>query len=206
MKHRALVVFLWGCLIAAAAVAGEQHESKIKIAVDGDGGEPKVFEWHSSDPDADLSNLEVGESKTLTGDDGQEVVVTRTEEGLAFDIDGEKLEMMNFSGDGEIVVDIDVEHDGMAKHKIHKVHSDDKVVINKSKNVKIIKSDHIDGVTIISSGEINEEARARIKQVLKDAGTDGEVMFLDGSELGGDAHADGEHKVRVIKKKIETTD
>jgi hypothetical protein len=70
--------------------------------------------------------------------------------------------------------------------------------------VKVIKSDHVDGVTIISSSEINDETRARIKQVLKDAGTDGEVMFLDGSELG-DAHADGEHKVRVIKK-IETTD
>jgi hypothetical protein len=202
---RALTVFLWGCLIAAAAVAGEQHESKIKIAVDGDGGEPKVFEWHSSDPESDLSNLDVGESKTLSGDDGQEVVVTRTEDGLTFDIDGEKLEMMNFSGDGEVFVDIDVEHDGMAKHKIHKIQSDDTVVINKSKNVKVIKSDHVDGVTIISSSEINDETRARIKQVLKDAGTDGEVMFVDGSELG-DAHADGEHKVRVIKKKIETTD
>ena len=88
---------------------------------------------------------------------------------------------------------------------MHKIGEDGDVVIEKSKHVKIIKSDDAADVTIISSDEIDEETRARIETALKDAGTDGEILFIDGSELGSDAQAHGEHDVRIIKKKLETT-
>jgi len=195
-------VFLWGCLIASAAVAGEKRETHVKILTDDADG---AFEWHSSDPNADFSDLEVGESKTITGDDGEEVTVTRTEAGLEFDVDGKKIQLMEFIDDDDVTIDIDVLHDGEDGHVVHKIGKDGDVIVEKSKRVKIIKADDAADVTIISSDEIDEETRARIEAALKDAGKDGEVLFIDGSELGSDAQAHGEHDVRIIKKKVEKT-
>jgi hypothetical protein len=180
-------------------VAGEKQETHIKIVTDdADGG----FEWHSTDPNADFSDLDVGESKTITDDDGKEVTVTRTEEGFEFDVGGEKIQLMEFTDDGNVTVDIDVVHDGDGRHMVHK---DGDIVIEKSKNVRIIKTDDAAGVTIISSDEIDDETRAKIKAALQEAGKDGEVLFIDGSELGDDAQAHGEHDVRIIRKKVEKT-
>lgn len=193
MNLRTFTLFLWGCLIATAAVAGEKHETHIKIMTDdADAG---TFEWHSSDPDADFSDLAVGESRTLTGDDGKEVTVTRREKGLEFDVDGKKIELMEFVDDGEVTVDIDVMHDGDEVHQVHK----------KEKKVKIITTDDAADVTIISSDEIDDETRAKLQKVLEESGKDGEILFLDGSELHGDAQAHGDHEVRIIKKKVEKT-
>ena len=192
MNVRTLTVFFWGCLVAAAAVAGEEHETKIKIAVDDDGDQPRVFEWHSNDPDSDLSKLEVGESKTLTGKDGEDVVVTRTEKGLEFNIDGETVEILH-----------DDEH---AMDKAHKMDGRPAVFVKKSKDVKVIKAHADDGVTIIAGDEIDDETRARIEAALKDAGKDGEVIFLDGSELHGDEQTRGHHQKKIIiKREIEDT-
>jgi hypothetical protein len=199
---RALTLFLWGCLIASAAVASEKRETHVKILTDDADG---VFEWHSSDPAADFSDLEVGESKTIMGEDGKEVTVTRTADGLEFDVDGKKIQLMEFVDDGEVTLDIDVIHDDGAEHVIRKVGKDGEVIVEKSKRVKIIKADDTADVTIISSNAIDEETRARIQAVLKDAGKDGEILFIDGSELGSDAQAHGEHDVRIIKKKVEKT-
>ena len=116
----------------------------------------------------------------ISGDDGEEVTVTRTGEGLEFDVGGEKIKVMEFMDDGNVTVDIE-----------------------KSKNIKFIKADDAADVTIISSDELDEETRAKLEAVLKDAGKDGEILFIDGSELGGDAQAHGNHDVRIIKKKVE---
>ena len=179
MKIKTVALFLWAGLIATAAVAGDKHETHIEIVTD-DGG---AFEWRSSDPGADFSDLEVGESKTVAGDDGKELTVTRTAEGLEFEVDGEKIQLMEFSGEGDI--DMDVE---------------------KTKKVRVIKTDDTADVTIISADEIDDETRAKLEQVLKDAGKDGEILVLDGSELDADAQAHHEHEVRIIKKKVEKTD
>ena len=179
MNLRTITLFFWACLIASATLASERHETHIKVVSDEDG---EVFEWSSSDPDADFSDLAVGESRTVTGDDGKDVTVTRTEDGIEFDVDGRKIDLMAFGDDGDITMNIE-----------------------KSKNVRIIKTDDTVGVTILSSGEIDDETRARIEAVLRDAGTDGEIVFLDGSELHGDAQAHGEHKIHVIRKEIEET-
>lgn len=173
------MLFVWGCLVATAAVAGETHE--MKIVIETDDGENGQFEWVSSDPEADFSNLAVGESKTIKGDDGKEVTVTRTDDGLEFDIDGKKIEMMDFADDEHMTFDFDFDD---------------------SKEVRIVKTEATDGVTIISSSELDDETRAKLEAVLQEAGKDGEVMFLDGSELHGDEQAGGVHGVHVIKKKI----
>jgi hypothetical protein len=170
-------MFLWGFLMAGAAMASEEYRSEIKIAVETDGDEPQVFEWHSDDPEADLSKLEVGDSKTLTGDDGRDVTVTRTAAGLEFNVDGKTIAMP---------------------------HEDHHTVVKKSKKVKVIRTDDSDGVTIISSDELDANTRAKIEAALEEAGTNGEVIFLDGSELSGAEQVHGEHEV-IIRKEIEKT-
>lgn len=177
MNVRAFTVFFWGFLVATAAIASEEYRSEIKIAIDGDGGEPQIFEWHSDSPDADLATLEVGESRTLSGDDGREVRVTRTDDGLEFNIDGKTIEMP---------------HDGRD------------AVVSTSKKLKVIRTGNTDGVTIISSEQLDADTRLRIEAVLKEAGQSGEVIYLDGSELGGEEQVHREHQV-IIRKEIETT-
>jgi hypothetical protein len=175
MNVRAITVFLWGSLIATAAVAGEDYRAEIRIAIEGD--EPQVFEWHSDDPDADLSTLELGESRTLEGADGGEVTVTRTDGGLEFNVDGRTIEMP---------------HDG---HH---------AAANTSTKVKVIRTDRTDGVTIISSDELDAGTRAKIEAALEEAGKDGEVIFLDGSEPSGAEQVHREHEV-IIRKEIKKT-
>jgi len=184
---RTFTVFLWVCLIATAAIAGEEHRTHIKIAVGGDGIDHQVIEFDGQDSDIDLQSLAVGESKTLTDTTGKEVTVTRTENGLEFGVDGKKIE-------------IDHLLDGM-----HGEHDMDNIVVEKHKNVRVIKTNNKDGVTVISGNEIDADTRAKIEEVLKDAGENGDVMFIDGSELHDGMQAHEGREVRIIKKETNVT-
>lgn len=186
---RTLTLFLWVCLIATAAVAGEEQRTHIKIAVAGDGKDHQVIEFNSQDSDIDLENLAIGESKSLTDTAGQEVTVTRTENGLEFDVEGMKIEFDHLPGGLHGEHDIDVEIDGREIHK----------------EVRVIRTDSSDGVTIISGNEIDAEARAKIEEILKNAGENGDVMIIDGSELHDDMQAHENREVRIIKKEINVT-
>ncbi len=192
MTLRTFMVFFWACLIGTAAVAGEQQRTEIKIAIDGDDAGHRIFRFDSQDSDVDLSELAVGESEVITDSDGNEVTVLRTEKGFEFDVEGEKIEIAGMHG----------EHDF---DRLHEVLEDEEAIVEKHKQVRIIKTDNSDGVTIISGDEIDDDTRARLEQVLKEAGKDGEILFLDGSELSGDEQAHGKHEVRIIKKKIDVT-
>lgn len=185
---RTIAVFLWVCLIATAAMASEENRTHIKIAVDGDGQDHQVIEFDGQDSDFDLQELAVGESKTLTDTNGEEVSVTRTEEGLEFDIGGETIEIDHLMGNmhGEHNIEIDI--DG---------HDSENIVVKKHKNVRMIKTDGADGITVISGNEIDADTRAKLAEILKEAGENGEVMFIDGSDSPGE--------VRIIKTKTDAT-
>ncbi len=202
MNVRALTVFFWVCLIASAAIASEKRETHIKIVTDDDNG---VFEWQGTDAEADFSDLGIGESKTITGDDGRQVTVTRTEAGLQFDVDGKTIELMDVGGDGGVTVDVDVLHGAHGRQVAHESGEDGHGVVEQSRRVKIVRSDAAADVTIISSDQIAAETRARIRAALQEGGVEGEIVFIDGSELGGDAQAYGERDIRIVMKKIETT-
>jgi len=195
---RTFAVFFWACLIATAAVAGEEHRTQIKIAVDGDGDGDKhqIIEFDSQNSDVDLQNLAVGESKTLTDTGGEEVTVTRTDNGLEFNVGGETIEIDHMPGGmhGEHAINIEIDGDASGD-----------VIVKKHKSVRMIKTDSSDGVTVISGNEIDADTRARIEEVLKDAGADGDVMFIDGSELKDDMQAHEIREVRIIKKEINET-
>ena len=183
MTLRTFMVFFWGCLIAAAAVAGEERRTEIKIAVEGDDAAHRVFRFDSQDSDVDLDDLAVGDSKLITDSDGNDVTILRTENGFEFDIEGEKIEI----GD------------------MHGSHEMDDVVVEKHKEVRMVRTHDEHGVTIISGDEIDDATRAALEKVLQDAGKDGEVLFIDGSELHGDEQAHEVREVRIIKKEIDAT-
>ena len=86
MKALLVTVFMVLTGVGIAYAGEEQDSIKIKVvkSVDGD---DSSFSW-SGDP-GELDELAVGESKTLK--DG--VVVTRTDEGLSFEIDGETVDV-----------------------------------------------------------------------------------------------------------------
>jgi len=190
---RTLAVFLWGFLIAGAAIAGEQHRAEVRIEIDGGNNGTSVFKFDSQDSGVDLYELEVGESKTYTDDDGNEVTVTRDENGFEFDVAGEK------------IVVADVMHDEHNLKMLHLAHEGENVVVEKHHKVHRVQTDDDVGVTIISGDEIDADTRARIEKVLKEAGKDGEILFIDGSELSGDERAERKREVRVIKKEIDVT-
>ncbi|MBT8094917.1 MAG: hypothetical protein KJP08_08910 [Gammaproteobacteria bacterium] len=183
MKIRTLTVFFWLMLIGAAAVAGEKYETHIKIEVD-DGAD--TFEWHSED--ADIESLEVGESKTLTSEGGKEATITRTEDGFVIESDGETVDIMKF-------------HD--SDHKMM-THGDHDVVIDTDKRVEkrieVIKAGGDEAITIISTEGIDDAKRARIQSALEEAGVEGDVLFLDGSDLHEDGQAHARREVRIIRK------
>lgn len=187
------MVFFWVCLIGTAAVAGEEPRTEIKIAIDGEDTGQRVFRFDSQDSDVDLHKLAVGESQVMTDSDGNEVKVLRTEDGLEFDVEGETIEIAGLPGKHEFEM-------------LHAAHEDEDIVVEKHKQVRVIKTNGSHGVTIISGDELDDDTRAKLEKVLKDAGKDGEILFLDGSELGGDEQAHEKHEVRIIKKKIDVTD
>ena len=193
MNLRAFTVVLWCCLIASAAIAGEEHRAEIRVEIDSDDNGQSVFKFDSQDSGVDLYELEVGESRTYTDDDGNNVTVMRNEDGFEFDVAGEK------------IVVADVMHDEHDLKMLHLAHEGENIVVEKHHKVHMVETTDDAGVTIISGNEIDADTRARIEKVLKDAGNDGEILFIDGSELSGDERAERKHEVRIIKKEIDVT-
>jgi hypothetical protein len=159
---------------------------KIEVAIDGDGQDHRIFEWHGDGTTID--DLAVGESKTITDDDGNEIMLKRTEKGLEIEVEGETIDIAGLDEDHELHAMDDV---------VVKTHADHRV--------KVIKTDGEMGVTIISSDALDDKTRARLEEVLKEAGKDGEIMFIDGSELGGEEQAGTRREIRVIRKKVDVT-
>ncbi|MEL7184838.1 MAG: hypothetical protein AAFN50_00205 [Pseudomonadota bacterium] len=179
---KALLVAIFMVLTGVGiACAGEAEEKfKIKVVKSGDDGE-HTSQW-VGDP-GELDGLEVGESKTL--EDG--VVVTRTEEGLSFNINGE-------------VVDVPKRH-GRARTMaiMHKEGHDDEIeveVIKGGPHMAVRAHKMHDGIMIASGEAIDESTQETIRSVLASAGYESEVRFIDRASM----HA---KHVTVIEERIE---
>lgn len=188
-------------LMVFGTVCAQEVEKKMefKIVVDSDGSsEPGVVSW-SSDGE-DLENLAVGESRTISSGSGEDVIVTRTEAGMEFNVNGETVVVPDMGQHGTTMAFVNA--DG-----VHEVHGDIDVDVmafdgGETVDVKVIgggahamRAHSREGVTIISDQTLDDSVKESIKSVLISAGNNGEVRFIDGSE-------DGNH-VRVIKKRVE---
>lgn len=201
MNSRALVVFFWACLIGTAAVAGEERQTRIEIAVDDDASGEQTFVFDSQEAGFDLHSLALGEVRTLTDKSGNTADVLRTADGFEFDVNGKKVS----------VDDMPAIDDPHGTHEIEMRVDDTDATVTKTgavREVKIIRTGDAEGVTVMSGREIDAATRERIADVLRSAGQYGEVQFIDGSELDADGGAEmhGRHEVRIIKKEVDVTD
>ena len=101
-------------------------------------------------------------------------------------------------------------HKSGGLHGEHEVemHVDDADAgVNVVKKVRMIKTDNSDGVTVISGKEIDDATRERIREALRSAGQNNEVLFIDGREFDADieANTQGNHEVRIVRKEIDVT-
>lgn len=192
MNFKTLAVVSWACLLGTAAIAGEEYRTRIEIDVDVDDSGHQSFFFDNQEAGFDLHSMAVGESRTLTDESGNTADVLRTHDGFEFNVEGRTIDLKELHEPNGLHVD----------------HGDvDVVLVKDLKKVKMLKTYSVDGVTVISSDEIDAATRERIREALKSSGHDGEVLFVDDSEfdVDRDTHAHGRHEVRVIKKEVDVT-
>ena len=171
-------------LIFATAMAQEvEKKMQIRVMVAGDGGdEASELNWSSDEMDFDLQDLAVGETQTIESDSGKPIIVTRTEQGFNFDVDGKSVMMPDLGTHGTHMAFVNT----ASMHEAIDVDAD----------VHVMKAHHPDGVTIVSGKPLDQSVKDSIRSVLISAGNNEEITFIDGSQ-------DGE---RIIVKKIEVID
>jgi hypothetical protein len=180
MNTKRIAALTLAVMLAATAWAGDKvhHKMEVKIISDhGDGESAVVID--TDNLGFDMHAMQVGENNSIVEKNGRAVLVTRTEDGYTFDVDGETIEMPAFEefsgdnvwvhGDGDQDIDVDV----------HVVRGG-------------LSGGSMEGVLIFSGNEIDEATKQVIRTALESAGhTD--VTFA-GSDEGSD------HQVRVIKQ------
>jgi len=200
MNLRTITVFFWACLVGTAAVAGDEQRTRIEIAVEDDASGQQTFHFDSQEAGFDLHSMAVGETRTVTDRSGKTANIRRTDDGFEFDVHGETINLKELH-----------EPNGMhGKHEIemHAHDADSDVTVVKDvRKVKMIRTDNSDGVTVISGKEIDEATRERVREALRSAGHDDEVLFIDGREFDTDidTQTHGNREVRVIRKEVDVT-
>lgn len=184
MSFEKIAVLAFLASLAGAVYAGEMEHREVVIAVAADDADGEFkFKFNSDDTGFDLDDLQVGESRSITGESGETALITREEDGFSIDVNGKTIKMPHFEGDhgsrvwisGDTAEDVDVH--------VFKSHEGP-----------------TDGTVIISGTTIDEATRALIQSTLESAGHGGEVTFIDRESRHG-----GERHVKIIKKHIEKT-
>lgn len=138
--------------LAGGALADDEKKMKMEIAVVGDnGGGEKHFRINSDDLGFDLHDMQEGESRSIVDETGQNILITRTSDGYSFNIDGEKIDMPHFAGNG--------------RHVRHEVDTGPMHDMSET--------------TIISAKPIDAATQQAIMDLLGSAGYDSEVSFID---------------------------
>ena len=188
MQFEKFVVLAFVASLAGAVYAGgpehrEDREMVVVVKSDDADGEVKI-NLDSDNMDFDLSELQVGESRSVVDDSGQAVLITRGEQGYSFDVNGKVIEMPLLEDMGHDAVMVDGAHSSDVKVKVIK-HGDGGM-------------DAMPGTLVISEKPIDSATQDAIRATLQSAGHDAEITFIDGEK-----HAGGEGHVKVIKKRIE---
>lgn len=196
MKFKQFAVFVVIGLFAATVWSGEESHQKIEIKViSDDGGDRTHFVLDSDELDFNLHDMQVGENQSVVDKEGRAVLITRTEDGFSFEVDGKTIDMPAFDelheknvwiNKGEFAPDVDVDvrvmHKGMRMHPGMAPHA--------------MMED--EGVMIISGKEIDAATQQVIRIALESAGHDS-VHFVGGGE-------GGQHQIHVIEKVVEVID
>lgn len=170
--------------LAASAGAEEHGKRAISVKVLGDyEANSTSFFFDSDDIDLDLDAMQVGETHSVIDESGRSILITRTETGHSFNIDGEVVEMPLL---------IDADHSGIhwsAAGGDGEVH-----VISDFESATFAEAQ---GTMIVSPTPIDAATQQAIKSLLESAGYGSEVEFID-HESAGPASV----KVRKIEKVV----
>ena len=198
MTAKSLVVSFFVFMLGAAALAGEEYRTQIEVALDDDQSAAQLFRFDSQDAGFNLHDMQLGESRTISGPSGETALVVRTEDGFEFEVDGKKINMGDFGdlhgiamGHGDHTADTLVNFD----ENIH--------MARKIKIVKIEGDDADNGVTVITGNSLDETTQQQIRDVLSSSGHTGEVTFIDADNAHGD-HVSME-RVHIIKQEVDVT-
>ncbi len=174
---------------AAASIAAEEIKTKMHIEVIDDSTDGAIrIKLDSDDMGFNLHDMQVGENRSIVDESGKSILVTRTENGFAFNVDGETIEMPAFGGIHRGAVWVGNDHD-------------QDVNIHVMKDMNFIKAESMDGIMIMSGKPIDEATQQAIKSLLESAGHGSEVNFINHEQHSGD----GEHHVKVIQKRVKKT-
>ena len=186
IRFTALAAFL----AFGPAVAQEVEKTmEFKIVVDGEDADgANVLSW--STDGQDIEDLAVGESRTISMDGGKEIIVTRTDAGMEFNVNGESIIVPDMGEHGTHMAFVDTD----GQHNVGEDIEVDVRVMGAGTHA-IPVHEATEGVTIISGVPLDDSVRESIRSVLISAGVDEEVRFVDGSDDGG--------HVRVIRKRVE---
>ena len=197
MRKTMMTILVTGMLATGLACAGEtgdRHVTKIAIAETGANGHDPVYVQLSGDEMGfELKDMQVGESRSVVDSSGQDVLITRTEDGYDFAVDGRNVSMPALDGQMahvELIDFSDGDHD-----------------IDVVAGSAFVSAGNAKGITIISSEPLDAATQTSIRSVLQSAGRTDDVNFIDRSSA---QHAHGvsqvsEHKIKVVKKEINAT-
>jgi len=199
MNRLFFLILAAGLLPAIPALAGESNamwESRVVIAEDdGSGGEPLRIELSGEDLGFDLQDLQLGESRSVVDKSGRSILITRTEQGYDFNVDGKTVSMPAFEHYAERVeiVDLsDAEFEG----------DFDVAVMN---GEAAFASARPAGITIITPEPLDESTQASIRSVLQAAGHSDAITFVDPTTMPT-VHSTGAHAIKVIRKDVQISE
>lgn len=185
VKNRT-IVFLAAILLSVSGglFADDEKKQVMTIEVAGDDmSEGVKFRLDTDELGFDLEEMQVGEARSVIDEAGRSVLITRSETGFSFSIDGKTIEMPYFGDfDREDINWVTAPGDVAANVHVMRRHG------------RGTLSD-IDGTVIISPKPIDEATKTSIQSILEAAGYGSEVEFIDHA-----AASDG----HVFIKKIET--
>ncbi len=191
---RTLLALFFAVLVTVTcSFAGEAHEKKmIKLELNGD----------SEPTELDITELEVGESRQYFDEEGRKVLVTRLEEGLEIDVDGETIEVRS---PGHIGI-----HE---EHEIHEGHEGQRRVIIKKLGGG--DGEDVDVNVEVLEGGSGEHSRLVVKSIgsaadrLIESGALDELdeetrqRILDALGVGDADGGEGAAEVVIIEKKVK---
>jgi len=186
MKHLKITFLTAALLFASVALAGESHQSKIRVVIaEGDSGDEITLNLNSDEMGFDLEEMQEGDTRSVVDESGRSILVTREADGFRFDVDGKTIKLPLFG----------------AEHGAMWINDDigENVEVHVMRGEKFVSGDSLDGVTILSGQPIDNETREGIRSLLISSGHSGEVEFIDPS-----GSPDGPHEVRIIKKMSQT--
>ena len=155
------------------------------------GGEPIRIDLSGEELGFDLQDLQFGESRSVVDGSGRNILITRTETGYDFAVDGRTISMPAFEQHAELVEIVDP--------------SEGEFDVEGMNSGMAFTSAVPAGITVITPDPLDESTQASIRSVLQAAGHDEAVTFVDQSTMPP-MHSAGAHAIKVIKKEVHVSE